>query len=189
VPEANQDEPYSPIQVDAIAEALGRDKGDELVRFVVGIGRTFKGHREQPSPRKTAEIKQEEDHAANLLDRLDKLFQRSPHFREYVLPCVSIRLGRMLESGEIGYATRRLRELADTGKRNRGGRGRRGDNAAITAIMQLEFIWEQARGAQRGKLKFLRAALEPVGYWPINRTTLEGHMRSARGYLRGRKAT
>jgi hypothetical protein len=180
--------PYSPKELAAIAETLGLDKGHELVRFIVGIGRTFTRQREQPSPRKAAEIKQEEDHAADLLERLDKLFQRSPHFR-HVLWCVSINLGRMLESGDIGYATQRLRELANGGIRRRGGRGRRPDNAAITAIMQLEVIWDQARGARRGKLKFLRAALEPVGYWPVNRTTLEGHMRTARGYLRGRKAT
>jgi hypothetical protein len=145
---ANQDEPYSPTQVDAIAEALGRDKSDELVRFAVGVGRRFKREREQPSPRKAAEIKQEEDQAADLLDRLDKLFQRSPHFRQ-ALWGVGIRLGRMLESEEIRYASGRLRELANHGKRRAGGRGRKGDDAAVTAIAQLEFIWQRARGARR----------------------------------------
>jgi hypothetical protein len=180
--------PYTPEQLAAIADMLGRDKDDQLVRFVVGIARRYVAQKDQPphfvalrdNARKQASAANQ---AANLLDRLDRLYRQPGGL---LLGAPLGQLYRLLMQGEIRSIIERLHEFAEkasnTGAMLKLDPGRRPDNEAISAQVQLRAVWKDARGNKRGMSAFEQAALEPLGYCP-GKTAHEKRRQAARKAL------
>jgi hypothetical protein len=190
--------PYTPDQLAAIARTLGCKKDNALVRSVVGIARAYMQQKACPPQESAAALRNREEEvaraakqAAALLDRLDQLYRKPyrggwPGCPLMVAPLYQ--LDAWLRGGDIKLIAGRLAEFAKkTSKRETALRGRRPDNAAITALTQLMVVWKEMRGTRRGRQAFLDTAMEPLDYWP-SRNVREEHMKAARALLSPRKS-
>jgi len=159
------DEPYTTEQLTDIARTLGigEDIKHESIRRIVGIARTFDSQQRFPSlvkARAAAALK-----ASKLEERLIKIYRKHP------------------ELGSARGASLRAKFQNYLHEKNKGNRGRKQPNHAVTALIQLDAIWHEFNGNNRvGKEAFIGAALHPLGY-NIDSRAFDSHRKEALAIL------
>jgi hypothetical protein len=180
--------PYTPGQITTIARLLRRPENDELVRVVVGIARSFRKQRRGDDNGRRQKV--EADAAQRVAKALGILMRLcgKPNLK-LRLNLYSGKLAEMLRSGELAVIKKDLQRFAQdaTATRKPDGRSNAGRKPTsypvVVALAHLVLVWDSARPRQRGRDKFLTAALEPLGYDTKKRIFRE-HLEKAKALVR-----
>lgn len=161
---------------------------DNLVRYVVGVGRDFCNQQAAGSSADFNRRRHDEIEIARKIANALAVIIRAGSI--FPIANFSVKLDQMLKLGELRFTKNRLQEFCKNkttvfdNRASRAGRKTSTDHA-IVAIAQLVWIWSKSNHGRRGRAGYLEAALEPLGY-DTSRAVFKHHLQKARAISIGR---